>query len=151
MDKQIIIRGVSILCVGAAAAVVFLPGVFSGKGADAPGLDLAAFSTPVQPGPAAVDSPKLQLEDTAAMAEPTSAEGPEREPEPEQASAPLPEPDAANTLAETTPEQRDCTPSLTVKAAFDGLMDLALSAPCAPDTRFVIGHGDLAFSAYLGP
>ncbi len=171
MDKTIIIRGVSILCVVVAGAVVLLPDLFS-RG-DREGLDLAAISAPAQATPPADDTPRLQMTETAAetvadtVAE-TAAEtvaeavvetvaAPEQTPVPVMAEAqPAPPPSAPlaqapEHQAEAAPEQPDCTPTLAVTAAFDGLLELALNAPCAPDTRFVIGHGDLAFSAYLGP
>jgi hypothetical protein len=155
MDKTIIIRGVSILCVVVAGAVVLLPDLFS-RG-DREGLDLAAISAPAQATPPADDAPRLQMTETAAetvadtVAE-TAAEtvaeavvvtvaAPEQTPVPVMAEAqPAPPPSAPlaqapEQQAEAAPEQPDCTPTLAVTAAFDGLLELALNAPCAPDTR----------------
>jgi hypothetical protein len=165
MDKTVIIRGVSILCVVVAGAVVLLPDLLPRGGSEGPGLDLAVISAPAQATPPAEDAPRLQMTETAAetVAE-TVAESvaesvaePEQPPLPDVAQAqPAPPPSAPlvqapEQQADAAPEQPDCTPTLAVTAAFDGLLELALNAPCAPDTRFVIGHGDLAFSAYLGP
>jgi len=41
-----------------------------------------------------------------------------------------------------------CSPSLTSAPMVDALIELMLDAPCHPDTRIVISHNDLAFSAY---
>ncbi len=165
MDKTVIIRGVSILCVVVAGAVVLLPDLLPRGGREGPGLDLAAISAPAQPTPPAEDAPRLQMTETAAetVAETVAESVAESVAEPEQPpladvaqaqpalppNAPLVQ--APEQQADAAPEQQDCTPTLAVTAAFDGLLELALNAPCAPDTRFVIGHGDLAFSAYLGP
>lgn len=54
------------------------------------------------------------------------------------------------TLAQAAPRATDasCAPNLTAITAIDGLIDMRLQAPCAPNARVVISHGDLAFSAY---
>ena len=53
-------------------------------------------------------------------------------------------------LAQAAPRATDasCLPSMTAVPAIDALIDMRLTAPCAPNTRVVISHGDLAFSAY---
>ena len=53
-------------------------------------------------------------------------------------------------LAQAAPSANDasCLPELSAVPAIDALVDLRLTAPCAPNTRVVISHGDLAFSAY---
>jgi hypothetical protein len=43
---------------------------------------------------------------------------------------------------------RSCDATLTASAAIDALIDVRLSAPCAPNARIVVTHGDLAFSAF---
>lgn len=157
MNKQIIIRGVSILCVVVAGAVVLLPDLLARGGRAGPELDLAVMSAPAQPTLPADDAPKMQLTELVAETVAETLAAPEQPPVPDVAEAqPAPPPNAPlaqapEQLADAAPEQPDCTPTLAVTAAFDGLLEVALNAPCAPDTRFVIGHGDLAFSAYLGP
>ncbi len=56
----------------------------------------------------------------------------------------------ALTLAQAAPQVQDgsCQPSLTAVPAIDALVDMRLTAPCAPNARVVISHGDLAFSAF---
>lgn len=54
------------------------------------------------------------------------------------------------TLAQAAPQANDasCAPSLTIETAIDALVDLRLTAPCAPNARIVVSHNDLAFSAF---
>lgn len=43
---------------------------------------------------------------------------------------------------------RSCEATLSASAAIDALIDVRVSAPCAPNARIVVSHGDLAFSAF---
>jgi hypothetical protein len=57
---------------------------------------------------------------------------------------------APMTLAQMGTQANDgsCLTSLTAVPAIDALVDVRLTAPCAPNARIVFSHGDLAFSAY---
>ncbi len=60
-------------------------------------------------------------------------------------------PEMARLEPGATETGESCTPQLTATAGVDALIELRLSAPCYPDERLVISHGDLAFSGYTSP
>lgn len=168
MDKKILIRGAAIACAGIAVSTFAAqhllnkpptgsaqvsrpaandqPQQILGAGLISSGAQIAvAPDAPAQKADAVVvAAPELNL---AALQE----EGP---------TSNLFAGDDFNprlTLAETEPQtakaeagaEADCSPSLSVKAGIDALIDLSVSAPCNAGERLVISHGDLAFSSFL--
>jgi hypothetical protein len=123
MERQMIIRGVAVLCAGISAsffAVHQLSGTAAGSGGPA---EAHLHSPPLQVMGASLVGATLHLtsEDTT------------------------PEDDAApHRMIDT----QDCTPSLDARLSVDALIAVVIDAPCHPDTRLVISHNDLAFSAF---
>lgn len=151
-----IIRGVAILCAGISASV-FAVNHLSGNAAAASGSSISDQHTPSSQvvGASLVGSgAKLQFdpEPTPALAfdtefaalDDSGANTPLFETEP-LAATPV---EFAAAQEQTGLDAAACSPSLTSAPMVDALIELMLDAPCHPDTRIVISHNDLAFSAY---
>ena len=160
MEKKMIIRGVAVLCAGISTSIIAVHQLSGGATSQAGG-ELAQQMPPSQVlGASLVGSgAKLQFTNTANapdMADHTQAAAPATSDEttgPEIASLAL---DAAlHSTSATAPEFEDaaqqgdtCAPVLHATAMVDALIELVLDAPCHADTRLVVSHNDLAFSAF---
>lgn len=176
MKRQILIRGAAIAFAGVAASVFaaqqFLAVNPQGAELSTPGArdqvnsaSLMGSTATVTPTPQDMAELTFDKLDPAA----THLELGSLDTQPDDVNAPLPEVAALDdrlapangtaiaddfqpplTLAQANPQANDasCLPSITAVAAIDALVDLRVSAPCAPNGRIVVSHGDLAFSAY---
>ncbi|MGL4414702.1 hypothetical protein [Roseinatronobacter monicus] len=167
MEKKMIIRGVAILCAGISASV-FATNHLSGNAAKAVGSNPSerhAQSSQVMGASLVGNGAKLQFGTKPTADIPAQSETGIADTE----FAALDESGANTTqldiaplvlnamefasnleLAEgqSAPDSAACSPSLTSAPMVDGLIELMLDAPCHSDTRLVISHNDLAFSAY---
>ncbi len=161
MEKKMIIRGVAVLCAGISTSIIAVNQLSGGASSHAGG-DLAQVQMPPSQvlGASLVGGgAKLQFTTTADapdMAHHAQMPIPATLDEttgPEIASLTL---DAAlHSTSATGPEHEDtaqqgdiCAPVLQASAMVDALIELVLDAPCHADTRLVVSHNDLAFSAF---
>jgi len=161
MEKKMIIRGVAVLFAGISTSIIAVHQL-SGNATSHAGGDLAQVQMPPSQvlGASLVGGgAKLQFTNTAdapdmadlsdevaptSMIEPDSPEFSSLGFDAEEytTSAPLPE------LEIIAQQGGACPPVLHTAAMVDALIEVTLDAPCHPDTRLVISHNDLAFSAF---
>lgn len=168
MQQQTIIRGAAIAVAGVAASVFasqhFLGGAPASYSAATPGpteqvqaASLVGGGT-VLPETSAADTAQAQAQAPALVLQPTATGQDDAAALPRMAALDTASEDAVRpdadfepklALAEldVMPAELSCTPSLSVHAAIDAMLDVNLSAPCHANQRIVISHDDLAFSA----
>jgi len=176
MKRQILIRGAAIAFAGVAASVFaaqqfMAPAPQAGQVAtpggstQVTGASLVGASGPTAPQAQteaelafdALEPPVGMLETAETIADRPDADRPveqvaalDNQMTPARTQAPTDDFQPHLTLAQSAPPTEDagCLPTIAAQAAIDALVDLRVTAPCAPNTRIVISHGDLAFSAY---
>lgn len=169
MNRQVIIRGAAIAFAGVAASVFaaqqFLdlggtpPTMAQGPNAvpQAMGASLMGSTANVPQAPQAEPTPLKLAQATEPSEQPKTAALEETQVAslnaalaPEQSTPPNADFQPPLTLAQASSSEHDgsCAATLNAIPAIDALVDLRLRAPCAPNTRIVISHDDLAFSAF---
>lgn len=150
-----IIRGVAVLCTGISASV-FAVNHLSSNAAAASGSstsDTHAQSSQIMGADLVGSSAKLQFDTTHDSGFPDTAfaardDSGANTAQLESSPNVLSDVEFASAQEEGGLGQTACSPSLTSAPMVDGLIELMLDAPCHPDTRLVVSHNDLAFSAY---
>lgn len=152
MEKQTIIRGVAIAVAGIAASIFGAQTLMNSRGDTSPVAQISAASSTAQVRSAgliggniqtsAADDAALKVGDASFTALTADAE---LASDTAVLDFAMPVLLAEDTFAQSEP---DCTPRLTAHPAIDALIEVSLSAPCHPQERLIISHGDLAFSAF---
>ena len=181
MEKQVLIRGVAILCAGVGVSVFAAPHIFLDKPQMDNAIDLATLQSStasVRTAGLSGSAPVLQFNappqgdglTAELVAQPQTPEGAdEAEQMPDLILNAARSDDVTVPVAPEVPFELDlgpqlafasedisrmpdhCTPRIEAVAGPDALIELSVTAPCHSDTRFVASHDDLAFSAFLGP